>query len=53
MGADLAICEDFVVRLGSLEAQPDQLLLEGGVHVHCIGLLTLSLQAMTRCHMRS
>lgn len=41
--ADLSISHDLHVSFGSGEAQLDQLLLEGGVHVHGVGLLTLCL----------
>ncbi len=40
---DLSISHDLHVSFGSGEAQLDQLLLEGGVHVHSIALLTLCL----------
>ena len=43
--ADLPIGHDLHVGFGSGEAQLNQLLLEGGVHVHSIRLLTLCLHS--------
>ena len=42
---DLSISHDLHVSFSSGEAQLDQLLLEGGVHVHSIRLLTLCLHS--------
>jgi hypothetical protein len=44
--ADLSVSHDLHVSFGSGEAQLGKLLLEGGVHVHSIALLTLCLQPM-------
>ena len=43
--ADLSVSHDLHVSFGSGETQLGKLLLEGGVHVHGVGLLTLCLHS--------